>query len=138
MDHYIGAYRFLEMAGDVPMPPSAQLEVHERNGADGVGVWETGKRGRQFTIHTCNTAQSLAKAEEKFRDYLALKEEDPQDFTFRGIEMTDYQVQVLDVRATELRALPPNATVGGHWEDAPHRGWLECDWTLIAILIPDE
>ena len=128
----IGAERFLELLG-VPGWILQRLELIERPGVNGTGIWDTGFRGRPFALRTRVDAPYLGDAMDAYLRYCLFSDADPQRIIYRSMDLSGSGVlfQVLDVRAVEIGE---NVTFHGGL-NPPSLGWCECDWDLLPVPI---
>lgn len=129
----IGPFPFLDLVGGVVLPQES-AEVLERPGVDGVGLKFLGRRGRPFTLHSRVDAQSLEDAHVAGRNYQQLVNngilysvaQHDVDYTNFGVEFAVLAVENLRIRAAWILR-------GGLFP--PSLGWIEADWTLVALEI---
>lgn len=128
----IGEFGFLSLIGH---PPGIQqeLELLQRPGVNGVGLWKTGFRGRPFRLRSLVDAQSKEDAREYYTLYCELIGADPVQLIYSDHDSEDegYRVAVLSVTPLDIRALANSA--GGL--NSPSLGWIECDWDLVSVAI---
>jgi len=126
----IGSEQFVEIVG-APDLAKMRLELVERPGVDGTGIWETGIRGKPFTLTTRVDAEDLRAAIEAFGRYCAMPESGPVDVVLQDVSYLTYGInfQVLDVRPREICELASSS--GGL--NPPSLGWVECEWDLVAV-----
>jgi len=129
-ENRIGSFQFISLMGQ-PTDRAYEIEVITRKGVDGIAASRTGKRGKPFTLRSMVDAPDKAQARSYVRQYRALIGEDPVVLVWSDLDMSSelFHVLVLDVRPVVVTRVL-NATVGLH---SPSRGWVECDWDLIAI-----
>jgi hypothetical protein len=128
--YQIGDELLLEISG-LPDFTRSRLEVVERPGVDGSGVWDTGKRGQRCIVRTQVDAEDLTAAIETFHRYCELVDSDPVNITYAGVSLSSYGVlfQVCDVRPVLLTGIAGGS--GGL--NPPSLGWVTCDWELLPI-----
>ncbi|HEY4760950.1 MAG TPA: hypothetical protein VIH42_10260 [Thermoguttaceae bacterium] len=130
MLYKIGNFRFLALQGN-PDVFKEQLEVIMRPGVDGLAIWQTGSRGRPFTLRSVVDAVDIFHARNLFYEYAQLIGADPVIMIWSDMSTLndDCKVAVLDVRAAVIRSILGG--VGGL--NPPSHGWCECDWDLVLL-----
>jgi hypothetical protein len=130
MTFSFGDETFLDITG-FPELYQQQLEPVVRAGIDGTGFWETGSRGRPFSIRTAVDAASLAEAFATYARYCEFPAADPKPMVYADIDLEGYgyQFQALSVRPIAICALA--AASGGL--NPPSLGWCEAEWQLVAV-----
>jgi hypothetical protein len=133
VENSIGSEQFLEIVG-MPDLAKMRLDLVERPGVDGTGIWETGTRGKPFTLLTRVDAEDLRAAIETFARYCKFPEQDSVDLMVQDVSFLTYgfTFQVLDVRPREICELANSS--GGL--NPPSLAWCECEWDLVAIPEP--
>ena len=123
----IGNFAFLSLEGSVETLKQ-ELELVRRPGVEGVGLWQTGIRGRPFRVRSLANPATKSAARALFRLYCNLIGADPVDFVWSDLDLSArerFQVAVLDVRIADCRQLASSST--------GLLGWLEADWEVIPI-----
>jgi len=126
----IGPFYFLSLSGQIE-GLKAELEVLARPGVAGVGLWNTGRRGRPYTVRSEVDAQDEGQARDMYGAYTQLIGADPVPIVWLNLALgyEGYLVAVLDVRLLDIRRLG-GATPG---LNPPSAGFIACEWDLIAI-----
>ncbi len=130
----IGQFAFLDLMGN-PEPVKRQIGALARAGVNGHTIIDDGERGRPFQLVSRVDQADLAQGRATFRQYCTLLGADPVDLVWQDLDLVteSYQVLVLDVAQRALHALAWGSVGGLH---PPSLAWLECEWTLLAIAIP--
>lgn len=68
----IGSFTFWQMSGP-PKGAAQRSEIVSRAGIDGVAIWQTGRRGRPFTVQTLVFATSFELADTLAASYEAIQ-----------------------------------------------------------------
>lgn len=132
--NWIGSRAFLTLDG-VPRGIGDSGVVLSRPGVDGSAVWLTGERGKPFTLRSSIDAFDLAYAMQLYAAYRQMVGE-LVDLIWNGLEMTNSttQIIVVDVTPVDGRVFAMTGGVGGL--SPPSKGWIECDWKLVAVTVP--
>ncbi len=130
LENRIGDFYFLTLLGE-RQPPKEILTLDERPGVMGTEITREGKKGRPFVLRSFVDAVDYETARLMYDFYRDLIADDPQELVQGGISSTleGFLVQVLDVSVVESGTCRP----GGDGLNAPSNGYIECDWTLLAI-----
>lgn len=127
----LGAFTFDAIEGD-PQHIAEQIDVEQRSGVDGVGLWKAGTRGVPFQITTHRYETGLVRARSAYRNYLTLIGADPVTLVWSGLNLLGRdktKVAVLAVRPLSIKAI--GGAVGTL---IPNPGAVcVCEWTLIAL-----
>jgi len=132
MSNSIGSFQFLSLRGSVERPSQQLDRPIARAGVDGIGLWQTGVRGRPFQLRSMVDAPGIENARMFFAAYRLLIGGDLQILVQDGHNFfvaEGFKAEVLDVRLIELKKIL-NA-VGGAF--SPSSAKLVCNWTLIAV-----
>lgn len=128
--NFIGAMPFIFLRGAVD-PYAEGTRIAARGGVDHVSLFRTGQRGRPFRLRSGTDAPNYNTAWSLWRAYRALIAAGPLRLVINGLDMggADFRLVVLDCRQVALRQHVLNE--GGLY--AASTGWIEADWTLIAV-----
>lgn len=126
----IGEYVFIGLHGN-PDPPKEAVEILERPGVDGVGVWRLGRWGKSFLMRSAVDVASMAAAATLFDRYRDLIGQDPVSLIQDNVDSAarGWLVVVEDVRQERCHAVM-NSTGG---INPPSLAWLVAGWRLRAI-----
>ena len=131
----IGDEELFSIAG-MPELPKQQLQIVERPGVDGAGLFDLGKHGKPFQVVSKCDYADIQAAHDAAARYCALIEGPPLQIVHGDVNYSGYGVyfQVLDVKAGPPRGLV-NAAGG---VNPPSQAWMEAAWTLLPLPIPAE
>ena len=134
MANRIADFEFVTLHGS-PEPLREQVDVGSRPGVEGNDIWRTAQRGIPFQLRSMVDCESFTDADSLYSQYLALIGEDPVLLEWSGVEQDDRGYDVVVVAVQRVRAGELLIDVGGTLDSDPGggKGFLECDWTLIAI-----
>ena len=124
----IGSFTFLSLDGPVE-GPSEQLVVVARAGVDGVAVWQSGRRGREFVLRSAKDFATQAAAATEFEGYQALQGGNPVAMEWKGLTLSASH-RLLVERVERLQQEP---IVGGIGGVASPRVLLICLWTCRLV-----
>jgi len=130
MTNSIGDHVFIALHGN-PVPPKECVQVLERPGVDGVGVWRTGKRGVPFMMQSSIDAESMAKAAETMETYKELIGQDPVSMIQDNVDSTARGWLVIVENVSQERCHAIESSTGG--QHPPSLAWLVANWQLRAI-----
>ena len=130
----IGEYVFIGLHGN-PDPPKEAVEIMERPGVDGIGVWRLGRWGKPFFMRSQVDVASMAAAAVLLGRYRDMIGQDPVSMIQDNVDSAacGFLVVVEDVRQERCHAIE-NSTGG---INPPSLAWLEAGWRLRAVAIPE-
>lgn len=132
MAYSIGSRSFDDLKGDIVIP-GPMFDVESRTGQDGVVVFSTGSRGRQFVLESIYAESSYVNAQTLANAYKADPSLTPRNI-IRG---------TVDFTATSIRF----AVIGVESSIEPAISWqgprgvvtpafiVRAKWTLIAVIV---
>ena len=128
----IGVFRFIRMSQPV-LGYRRDLMFEARSGVDGHNVWDTGERGRSFTVHTATDVDTYENARALLESYYAAQRSG-QIFTviWAGISETR---SVIIQSVEPINGSPRRIAggVGGTYTGGIATGWLEASWRLHQL-----
>ena len=129
----IGPFVFLDLIGGVLLPQQG-AELLERPGVDGAGLKLIGKRSAPFTLHSRVDALTVGDAHDAAANYQALAND---GFSYglaqHGVDFGIYGVEFLVLKVANARVGGRMLVMGGL--HPPSLGWIEAEWTLLAVRI---
>ena len=131
----IANLNFLALLGQVQRP-FERSDLDQRPGVEGTGFTLTASRGDPFTLRSQVDQPDVQYAQIAMLTYLALCTTDVVSLVQDGYEFTTENIKfkVLKVTLVKLHAL----ALSSYWGlNSPSGAWLECDWELVAVQLPD-
>ena len=128
----IGNFRFIRMSQPV-LGYRRDLMFEARTGVNGHNVWDTGERGRTFTVHTATDVATYPGARALLELYY--------DAQRSGDVFPVIWANLAEPRQVIIQAVEPiNGTprriaggVGGTYTAGIATGWLEASWRLHQV-----
>ena len=126
----IGPYEVLTISG-MPQTIRQQLEIVQRSGVDGSGIYLTGLRGRPFTLRTTVDGIGRINAFLAFEGYTQLVGAEPVGIVHGGVWIGTINAlfAVLDVRLVDIGHLA--LSVGGTTAGADTL--LTAEWDFLPV-----
>lgn len=120
-------YEFIRIEGN-PDGIHEEVQVVQRPGVDGTGLWHAGRKAMPFTITTHVDAVSQTVAQTMLASYrLLIDSAVLYRLKFRGADWG--QVGILDVKGITQRALANSS--GGL--NPPSLGLLVAQWKMVSV-----
>jgi hypothetical protein len=131
----IGPFVFIALRGEA-LPPQQRILADDRPGIDGTEFVQIGKKGEPFVLISQVDAQSYAAAKVFLRTYQEATTWDAQQLVQGGVSSVDlgYKVKVLAVRPLRMMTIRGATGLRHH---PPSQGWIECQWDLVAVPLPE-
>lgn len=126
----IGSYIFDVIDGPF-LAIQEEMVTFERPGVDGIAVWGTGLRSREFHATTEVACLNLVDARTLYLGYRGLCRTFV-DVIWRGMAMTDAANKYLVKHVVPVSQEPHILGIGGV-RYSPSYAYLKCEWTLQLV-----